>query len=61
MLKLGGIPKKKKKKTATSVSKSAVFPHNWASFKPVPRGGGNSSCGLRFFGLLVMHMPLFLG
>ena len=31
-----------------------------ASFRPVPRGG-NSSCGLRFFGLLFMHMPLCLG
>ena len=32
-----------------SVAKSAVFPRNWASFRPVARGG-NSSCGLRFLG-----------
>ena len=43
-----------------SVAKSAVFPRNWASFRPVPREN-NSSCGLRVFGLLFMHMPLFLG
>ena len=43
-----------------SVAKSAVFPRNWASFRPVARGK-NSSCGLRFFGLLFMHMSLYLG
>ena len=50
----------KVKRKPTSVAKSAVFPRNWASFRPVAREK-NSSCGLRFFGLLFMHMPLYLG
>ena len=42
------------------VANSAVFPRNWACFRPVPPDK-ISSCGLRFFALLFMHMPLFLG
>ena len=43
-----------------SVVNCAVFPRNWACFKPVPRGKV-SSCGLRFFGLLFYTHAAIVG
>ena len=41
-----------------SVANSAVFPRNWACFKPA---GKNQRLRVAVFGLLFKHMPLFLG